>query len=388
MEIKPFPWDIDPNYKPTIRASSINNGTICPGRVFLQDALNMQNVDLGTSATNLGTLGHEYLEIMMMGGDGDVFLSESDATEDFALTLREAWAWFEKTDVAPLPGDHFGVEVPVECSVADILLTGHIDLYWYGHENPGHINVIDYKFYTDPSQWEKTANDLQMIAYAVTITKQLKHFDAVTVAKVYPAKMDMDAVVVDAKQLAKMADMLAEKLLFIWDNREKFNVGAHCSMCLARSHCNDFKQKYKDIEVHVMAPYVGGEFLAQKDVFKFLVALPALEQRLNEAKDAAKRWVLENGPIVDVKAGLEWKGRPSSRDEIRDHTAVLNSLAFETDVETAMNAAKTTKGAIETALKKHKKKPADRRAFFDGIREMGLLEKKQMAARWGWRKLK
>jgi len=88
--------------------------------------------------------------------------------------------------------------------------------------------------------------------------------------------------------------------------------------------------------------------------------------------------------VVDPVSGRSWEPRERAQDEIVDAQGCLVELLRLTDQTTALGAAKTTKGALEGALKARSVEPAARRAFLDRLRELGHMAKKT-TMRWEWK---
>jgi hypothetical protein len=381
-----WPWELDPEYKPTQRASALSAARTCNASIFLGQSRRMRQKDDSNVFTGVGTIGHKWLELRLVMGEeiADAYLAkQKDAVpDDFSHVLHELWEWLGESGLL-MKGAEYLTEQEIEFQAGKCLITGHVDLIQVLRSLGV---VIDWKFYNDLSWLPPIEDDLQMWAYALGASLLVPELENVVVHRVacyhlISHKLELDR---DTLDLARQA--LVEETDKIWDNRTTFTPGAQCLTCLMKRACPAYAAKEAHLDTSEIAPYKGGELASAEDVLNFMVAAQAVEARIEEGRKQARVWVDKHGPLEDPSTKKIWKGWSSKRDTILDAAAALGQLGKRVgSVDLALQAAKTTKSGMEKVLKTEKIKPKERTAFMDSLREAGLMVKAETNPRWEWR---
>ena len=367
---------------PTIRASSLTAGDTCPGSAALKARLRMESVDTATPYTSVGTLGHRLLQTAFERGIPAMReeMERQGIETGFRSDLLDFLVYLETEGELSLGRAATVCEAPMEYQAGRVLITGTRDLVQVRPD--GRVVVADWKFYNDPTMLPDIREDLQMIAYGVGTAAETGA-TRVDVRRYLVYHRRVDVLVLGGELLDLAEAVLAEEAEAIWDGRNTYRVGAQCRSCLVRSRCDAYKSA-EGVQTQELQPYAAGTFAAPGDVLQFLLAVQVVEERIAEGIEAAKAWVRNNGPVVDPVSGRSWEPRERAQDEIVDAQGCLVELLRLTDQTTALGAAKTTKGALEGALKARSVEPAARRAFLDRLRELGHMAKKT-TMRWEWK---
>jgi len=371
-----------PDERAVIRASAMNLSLVCPGSAFLAARLRQRSVNFSTVYTNIGHIGHGALQTAIENGPGTMLdhLSQHGAGPVFVRDMLDFWKFLEDERAIDFKAPT-RCEAPMEFQAGEVLVTGTRDMVQ--ESGPGLALVADWKFYNDPSMLPPIEEDLQMLAYAVGTAAE-RQADEVEIRRYLVYYRSVHVLVLRGETLEMAAEVVREEAESAWAARATFNVGAQCRSCLVRQHCDVYQGQGKSISTQEIAPYAGGTFTAPEQVLQFLLAAPLVEERIAAGKAAARAWVLEHGAIGDPTSGEAWGPRQREQDEIVDASGCLMQLMKETDQVTALGAAKTTKGALEGALKEKGMPPAGRREFLERLRELGVLAKKQVE-RWEWK---
>lgn len=386
------PWEA-PGYIKHIRASRLSSGRICPASVFMGQAKESRKIDSGNKFTSLGKIGHKWIELRLDQGPqkASEYLNNIQVDNDFRLSLAELWKWLKISELTPaFHSNQSGISVHKEYKmdgfkIADgINITGTMDLIEFIGTKAW---ITDWKFYNNPSMLPPIEQDLQMYAYAVGIWRQFPEINFVTINRVlcYHLKSETISLELEDLQLAEQA--LAEQAEFIWDNRTSFRFGAQCSQCLERHFCQHFLEQEKHIGIRKMKPYEGGDFASDADALKFILAIPALQTLIEEGMEAAKRYVKETGHnLFDTTSKQDWGPRERKADSIIDPKGCIAELMSKIGKENALKIIKTTKRAIEKALKENNISPTDRRKFINKLRDLNYISKTESESQWRWMK--
>lgn len=382
--------------KPSIRGSSFNAGLTCPGSVFLAQKSAEMNIEQENKYTNVGTMGHRYLELRMTAGEeaAERYFDSEGVSDEFRVEVRDFWDWLEESEILPAlssesareRGVLLQAENALQYQAGGVLITGTLDLV---EIVDGHGIVCDWKFYNRPDMLPEIENDMQMIAYAVGAWQKY-NIDRVTVHRFLCYHNQVDTVeFADAEMLKIAHEAVTEEAESIWNRRNELNPGAQCRSCFQSWHCPAMETQFQAVETSEIAPYEGGEFSTKNDVLNFLLAVPLVEQRIKEGIAAAKRFVESIGePVVDLTSNMQWGPSTRQQDTIVDPAGCLAQLMLETSQEEALRAAKTSKKAMEDVLKAAGKKPKERKAFLADLRDSQLLVKQETSPRWEWKKIK
>jgi hypothetical protein len=371
-----------------IRSSALNHAQICPGTLVLAKAAADENIRIETPYTALGTAAHKYLELRITSDEKAADEALNGLPTDLRLTMEEFWIWLELTDIVPALCRADSAEIFVEQGLSyqlgDLTITGTIDLL----EIQGPAGwVVDWKLYNDPSQLPPIGEDLQMYSYGIAAAENHPELTSITVHRVLIYHQRAETLILDREMinLAKEAIAIEAKKMVSGE----FVPGAHCTRCLHRTSCKQWARQGDYFETREMRPYEGGDFNTEADVLRFLLAVPVIEKRLIEGKEAAKRFVLNSGrPVADLASGSFWGYKQTKRDEIVDSAGCLFELVRETSQKDALSAAKTTKKGIDSVLKQAKMPLKNRREFIDHLRRLGYIKTKEIEDRYGWDKKK
>jgi hypothetical protein len=382
-----WPWELDPEYTPHQRASALYGARTCNASVFLAQSLKLRQRDTSTAYTNVGTIGHKWLELRILFGPeiaADYLKKNIDAVPpDFPQSLDELWDWLTGESGLLMEGAEYLTEQTVAFQAGTCLITGHVDLVQVLRSLGV---VIDWKFYNDLSYLPPIKDDLQMYSYGVGASLLCPEIEHIEVHRVACYHLKSDMIQLDNETLDLAWDAIEEEANKIWENRTTFSPGAQCLTCLLRRSCPAYAAQEAHIDTTEIVPYRSGELASAEEVIRFMVAKQQVEERLEKGVDACKRWVQQNGPVKDPQTGKLWKGWESKRDTILDPAAALGQLGKRVgSIDLALKAAKTTKSGMEGVMKLDKIKSKERTAFFKSLRELGIMEKRETEPRWEWR---
>lgn len=384
-----WPWELDPDYQPHQRASALYGAHTCNAYMFLGQTQKLKRRDNSTVYTGVGTIGHKWLELQIQMGPeaADDYLKKhlDQVPDDFPLALDELWEWLGESGLL-IRGAEYLTEQKVELQAGTCLITGHIDLIQVFRSLGV---VIDWKFYNNLSMLPPIEEDLQMVAYGVgahILCPELEHIEVHRVAcyhlKSHKLEFDKEALVLARRAIEEEAEK-------IWLGRTTFTPGAQCLSCLLRNACPAFRKQAIYLETAEIAPYKSGEIESAEQAIKFLLAAKAIEARIEEGKNACQAWVKKHGKLEDASIGQLWGPWTTQKDTILDVAAVLGQLGETVgSLDLAIQAAKTSKSEMEAVMKQEKIKPKERTAFFKGLRDKGLMIKKEGNPRWEWKKPK
>jgi hypothetical protein len=388
------PWK-QPKYRRTIRASAMTHGRRCPGSVYLGQAKLMSAGEHeGTKYTQVGTIGHRWLELMLnkRRTEANEYLNEVQATDDFRLTLAELWGWLHNAKFCPaFDASADAVSLNTERTMIpfavgdDLKITGSRDVAVVQGKTAW---VLDWKFYNDPSMLPPIGEDLQMHAYAVGTWKEFPFVEKIIVQRILCYYFLYDVMELDISLLNLSEKVLGEEAGKIWTRRDQFVLGAHCLPCLQRDHCQAWRDQHKNVATPAGKPYTGGDFSTETEALQFLISAPALEALIAEGKAAAQRWVTEHGKnIADSVSCKDWGPRETNRDAIINVLGCVGEMAKKVGKERATGAVSLTKGAIETALKAGQVPPKERKRFIEDLRGLGYMQIVEKDPMWMWKKI-
>jgi hypothetical protein len=383
----------------TIRASHFSAAMVCPGSVTLYHKLERDGISTSTQFTAVGTNVHEALAAVFSAEKPidvahkiirETLVGKFGYGEALVGDVCDFWDWLVEEGVLVVDGSAL-TRVECHCTFIagrardgrDIVVTGTQDLVQHQTKR---LIVADWKCYQNPGFLKPMVEDLQMICYGVGVA--LAHGASEVVVRRYLVyHQRVEELVLDEALLKVAREAILEEAQAIFADTEDYRPGANCHGCLLRKHCKAFQGMgdYIDVPTEAVEPYRGGQFATRDQVLRFLLAIPVVESMLEAGKELAKAYANENGPIVDPVSGSSWGPQEVRRDEIVDAAGCLAELMVETDKTTALGAAKTTKGNIETALKLAKRKPKERSAFLGMLREKGLI-KSQTTTQHKWSK--
>lgn len=388
-----WPWDIELDYWPHMRASGLQLARTCPGSMFLAQAEAMRGNEHESPYAAVGTAGHAWLQMRIELGEKAAnaylaglppsgLLADEDARREFLDDLHLLWDWTQETGLW-IDGAEALTEEEVEVSTNPPIV-GHADLI---QVHQGLVSVTDWKFYRQLSMLPDIVDDMQMYAYAIGASDAVGGIDRAQVHRVLCYHQREDVLDLDREGIELARRALAELARDVWERRRSFCPGAQCGYCFYRSACPAYRSYEGGIDASEIVPYQAGKIATAEDVLAFLLAAQQVEARIAEGREAAKAWVAERGPVVDPATGKQWKGWPTARDAITDPAAAIGRLGQEIgDVNEALKACSTTKTALERALKAQKRKPKERSEFLSSLRDAGIIEKREGSPRWEWRK--
>jgi hypothetical protein len=381
-----WPWEIDPGYEPHQRASALYGARTCNASMFLAQALRLKDRDTSNAYTGIGTIGHKWLELRIQCGPdvAEMYLTnQKDAVpDDFSQALEELWEWLGESGLLMRDAEHL-TEERVEFQAGTCLITGHIDLIQVLRT----LGVVcDWKFYNNLSRLPPIEDDLQMVAYAVGAALLVPELEYIQVHRVACYQLKSEMIEFNRPMLELAQEAIKEEAEKIWANRTTFTPGEQCLSCLLRRACPAYSAHEMGIDTTEIVPYKGGAITTSEDVLRFMVAAQVVAGRIKEGEEACREWVRLNGKLEDPSTKKLWGPWPSRKDTIMDPAAALGKLGkLVGSVDDALKAAKTTKTAMEAVMKEKNLKSKDRRAFFDGLRSSGVMEKQEQADRWEWR---
>jgi hypothetical protein len=373
-----------------MRASALNLGSHCPASGWLSAELGRMGIRLDTVYTSAGTLAHKFMEIAINQGITAALEQLRTDDERFALSLRDLWEWWETAALVPAPSAAAAIstkvmtEQAVQWDVGSEVLRGTVDLL----EIEGSEGwVVDWKFYNDLSLLTPMTRDLQMYAYAVTAAA-VHRLDRVHVLRVLGYQLRHDDLDLDRDGLRMAEEVVAQEVASQAAGRTRYVLGAWCHrLCLARAQCPAWREQTE--AVREIAPYGGGDFESEAQALRFLLALPAIRELLEEGIEAARRWVQQNKrPVIDTASKLVWGPRQTrGRRAVADHQQVLMRLLEIVGAADALSAAKTTIGGVEAALKRNRIPPDMRRAFVSELAEAELIKPAAPGLTYDWHAL-
>lgn len=383
---KPFwPWDILEDYTPHIRASGLQLARVCPGSMFLAQRERLLDREHSSAPAAIGTIGHKWLEIRSQIGPqaAHEYIRSQSVPDDFELDLLQLWEWTQQTGLW-MRGADVLTEEEIRFRAGPVRIEGHADVIQILHSL---AVVIDWKFYRDPSSLPSISDDLQMYAYAVGAADLDPEIGNVQVHRVLCYHQRSDTLELDGDGIMLARRALEEIAQKIWDDRRVFSPGAQCPGCFQRRVCPAYRSYEGAISAEELVPYREGTTLCRADdVIAVLLAAQQVEERILQAREAARKWVEENGPLVDKVSGKHWQGWSSARDTIMDPVAAVGRLGKELgSMDDALKACSTTKTALDRALKAADRSAKERREFIDSLRESGIIERRESSARWEWR---
>jgi hypothetical protein len=380
--------------RPHMRASALSLGGTCPGSVFLGQEATAKQIDTSTVYTAVGTLGHRWMEIACRGDAMEAWeyfgaIPADDprhkVAEELGPSLKEFWRWM--TTRYPLYGEVYTevpVSHPVDPTSDQVAGTGTLDLVMV--EN-GRIEVRDWKFYNNLSLAAPMLEDVQMLTYGVAAAAMMPNVEVVIVRRMLVYQCEQDELIFGPDDIQLAREALDEILHDIWTRRDQYAVGAHCSLrCFQRGRCPVYQAQSKNIETKEIAPYRGGLFRAADDVVRFLLGIKLVADRIDAGMEAAKEWVREHGAVEDGH-GSAWGAVTQFRDSIVKPNRALGILMRETDKDTALAAAKTTKTALMDACRSFGLAPKEGKLLIEMMRDAGAIEKIKQV-QWRWKKVK
>lgn len=388
-----WPWELDPDYQPTQRASALYGARTCAAYMFLGQAQKLRQKEHGNAYTGIGTIGHKWLELRIQMGEeiaAKYLLGKLDQVpDDFPQALDEVWEWLGESGLL-IQGAEYLTEHEVEFQAGSCLLTGHIDLIQVLRTLGV---VVDWKFYNDLSWLPPIEDDLQMFAYGVGAAILCPELEHIQVHRVACYHLKSDVLDLDQETLGLAREAITEEVDKIWANRTTFTPGAQCLTCLLKKDCPAYAGHEAHLDTTELAPYTSGEVDSAEHAIKLMIACKVVEGRIDEVKAACKRWVEANDKIEDPSTKKLWGPWSSKKDAIMDPAAALGQLGkLVGNTTTALEAAKTSKSAMEKVMKAQKDaagkglfKPKDRKAFFDGLRSSGVIERQEVSDKWEWR---
>jgi hypothetical protein len=270
---------------------------------------------------------------------------------------------------------------------------GHVDFACL-HE--GVLHVVDWKFTHQNDFLPPIERHLQMLAYSLSIWRTLPEngIGEVQIHRVRCYSGHQDRLVLTPSQLVEIELLLAEVAESIRLADGQRYTGAQCISCLHRSVCPDRAKLAANIDTTAIAPYAGGEITSDTEALKFLLACPALEELLQQGKDAVRRWVeTKGGPLVDELSNRCWgphdtNGTRKVMDAGKCLEALSNLIGGNAGKTAAYKAMSTTIGAIEDQLKIAKFKPAEREKFMSGLFLDGHLSKGAPSKVFRWSQIR
>lgn len=366
--------------KPRLRASGLNLARLCPGSAWLKSDDSDRNTFM-----QLGTLGHRFYELMVTEGrqSAIAYLKENVTDPGFRRTVAEGWNWL--TSCGVLPTEHLeraatqdsGIHIvhaerPLTWLDTDISGTGTADLTIVRSEDK-RAWVIDYKFYWAKGDIPPIAEDLQMFAYGLGVG-DLYGAEHVTVIRADMVGQWYQRLELPANVLHLTGHVLSDFAQELHAARETYHPGRHCQRCPVRRQCPIYAKQLEWIEpAKAVTPYAGGAFTDADQVLRFLLAAPQVEAVLSEGMRRAEQWVRENGPITDSISGKQFCLGTTNRDRIVDPVACIRTVTPMIQKELARDLVRTTKGALESAMKQSGIKPAERKEILEDLRARGAI---------------
>lgn len=372
--------------RPRVRASQLNLGRLCPAYAW------RRGESAGNTYMQLGTIGHKFYELMVTKGRAAAAEHLKESTDDpsFRRVVAEGWNWLLESGALPtsnleIRGDadyRIDAEQQVHWLDQDLYEgTGTVDLVVANAERAW---VADYKFYWAPREIPYMTEDLQMYAYGVGIA-QLYKVPHVTVVRANMVGQRYDRLDLHPSLLELSRRVLLEYAADLWDRRMEWKPGQHCQRCPQRVGCIAHNSQAEWVTTKEIAPYEGGSFTEQAAVLRFLLAAPIIERRLKDGLAAAEQWVRKNGPVGDLASGKQFQVVETAKDAIVDPVVCIRTVAPMIGKELVPTLVRTTKGALEDAMKAAKIKPAERREILDDLRARGAIVK-HTGERVEWRK--
>lgn len=391
------PWN-EKGYKKRIRASSFQQGTVCPASVYLGQALERAKVNISSDYATIGTQGHRWLELRIREGlkSANQYFEENNANDALRLAVNEIWLHLLENQPSPYFADPANCKhtLITEGRMPPFALTDGTTIT--GTRDFTELSIplrrawlYDWKFYNQMDWLPTMSEDLQMYSYAVGTWKEFPWIEHITVYRVGCYFCKIEKLEMDYPALELAEEALSEEAERIWKERERFQTGSQCTRCFKRTFCKTFLDMHNHIGTRQLKPYNGGEFSSEAEVMRFLIAKPSLEQLISEGEKAAKSFVESIGRnLVDINSGEDWGPRPSKMDVIRDQKGCLAELINQVGKEKAISKVTLTKGAMETAMKELKIKPKERAEFLQRLRELQYMVKEEKDPQWRWKKVK
>lgn len=363
----------------------LNDGRICAGKVLLES----RTPSVETPYTAIGKAGHKWMELVASTGGmtvADDYLRSTPHWDLLHVPLLELVEWINTVELIPRRSV-LEPEIAFDWAICDDWhATGTIDLLCLDEKT---ATVIDWKFYNDPGGLVAINRDMQMFAYAVGTFKRRPELERIVVHRVLCYYCMTHTIDLDRETLQLATEVVTEICQEIYDNRERFSVGAQCQSCFQSAVCDAYQGMGDQVTTKELAPYDGGDFNSEAEALAFLIAAPLVYKRLDDGYAAARRLIAQSGhPITDLVSKRQWGPRDSARDKIIDAAGCLAELAKVTSQERALAAADTSKAAMERSMKKARMRPRKRRAFFDHLRKLGMIEKEEIGQRYIWRRLR
>lgn len=386
-----WPWEIDSNYRPTIRASALNKATVCPGSPFLAQSLHMLETPTETEYTSVGQEGHRWMERRLMQGQLAADRLYNPAVDPELLpALHELWEWLEETKLflalEPDPvvsGAIVEAETAISFKVDDVEVTGHLDV----GQRLGKLGMVaDYKFLNDPSDLPKLSRDLQQYSYAHGWQLRHPEIQQIQIHRILSYYLRADSLTLDQQMMAMVKQAIEAEVRSIWARRDQLQLSSCCNTCLVRHWCRAWLSQ--DKLVPRAAELFDGTFKDETQVLRFLIALPAAEQWLEQAKARAREFIAASKrPLVDITGGQQYSAATIQKDQIVDPLGAIAVLSTIVGKPAAIKAAGATKASLEKVLKSHGIKKDGVEAFFADLRSRKMITKKD-EVRWEWRPLK
>lgn len=290
------------NKKPLIlRCSALDRIVKCSGYAALA------NASKDTGATLDGTLAHKYLEDACVHGQQfaeenweknvSEITAKKDARTEPAETLRltrDFLDWYKiKNEPIEIPGAYL-VEFKLghTFEAMNVTVRGTADLV---KVTGTHVDVLDWKNYSDPSWLPPAKENLQLQAYAWLAAKKLKCTTAAVhiglikqkeIRSAFFSAVDLQVIESRIRNIAHRASQL----------RDSYEFGPWCSNCLANDKCVEYRKNSYFITPGL---HKWNEFPPQdsEDAVTLALRIKAAEASVKKAKDFVKQYVDFHGPI-------------------------------------------------------------------------------------------
>jgi hypothetical protein len=273
----------------------------------------------------------------------------------------------------------FRCENPLEMQFPGALLTGTADVIFI---NDNSVDVIDWKYYKDPSWLDPIETNIQLWAYLLMACKKFKK-PCGSVAIGLIRQKDIWKAEFGPIDMLRIENEIRELVASAVERQDEYNFGPHCSNCLASKHCPEYRRQAFFL-THDIEPWDENEPCTDDEALRLALAVRALEDRLKTVKAFLKERVDKFGPIADNKTGKVYKSVTRKRKYIKDARSTLELLGRHIG-KRSLDAASVTPKSLKETMMDSGMKPADREEFMATLQEERLL-KEGSYSYLAWRK--
>jgi hypothetical protein len=352
----------------TLRASSLNIATHCPGAPAL---LATATLPKDVSATlEAGTLAHRWLHAYTEKG---LEAAEAVIEDDrLAMELLSFWAWWQETGI-PAALAEARCEVPLILPLGGLVVTGHADLVALHDRVP---MVIDWKYGRGQRHiLPLLEDDLQLPCYGL-LHARATGATRVRLLRVLVSDRELQGRELGADALRDVEVEIERIARAVLADPDRRTPGPHCEQCLARHGCSEYQAQIETVTA-ALVPGPAPTSLTPDQAVRWALARKAVAERV-DTLDAALHRYLEAGGEVEVDGQALILSRYQV-DTVADHRAAVARLR-EIVGDRANLALAVSKTGIVDALKTAGLGTGERERFLQTLREAGIIGRQERAS--------